>query len=125
MAVFGTLKQKDGTPVYLNTALKIDGDTYSLNDVITELLKVPDQAASETRSANIASGDTYTVPEYVVGCNNLAVYLDGVRAFAGIDFTEVGDADTLSTSITFNNSIAKDVQIVARVDNHVHKLRVK
>lgn len=125
MAVFGTLKQKDGTPVYLNTALKIDGATYSLNDVITELLKIPVEQVSNSRASDITSGDTYTVPEYVVGCNNLAVYLDGVRAFAGIDFTEAGDVDTLSTTITFNNSIAKDVQIVARVDNHVHKLRVK
>lgn len=125
MSVFGTLKQKDGTPVYLNTALKIDGEIYSLSDVITELIKVPEQTISESRTADIAAGDSYTVPEYVVGCDNLAVYLDGVRAFAGTDYSEVGNANTLATTITFNNSIAKDVQIVARVENHVHKLRVK
>lgn len=35
MALYGTLKTKDGTPVYLNTAVTVDGVEYTLKDVVT------------------------------------------------------------------------------------------
>lgn len=122
---FGTLKKKDGTPIYLNSVYTVDGVNYSLADVVAALAHDPVQTISESRAAVLSAGTEYTVPEYVVGHNNLAVYLDGVRVFAGASdgFTEVGNAGTLSTKIKFSSNVATDVQITARVDNFMCKLK--
>lgn len=129
MAVYGTLKTKDGTPVYLHSALTgasvtVDGKEYSITDIVTALVKAPVEQVSNSRDADIEANVAYTVPEYVVGCGNIAIYLDGVRVFAGADndFVEVGTTGAVSYKVQFNKSVAKDVQIVARVDNFIPKL---
>ncbi len=118
---FGTLKKKDGTPIYLNSVYTIDGTDYSLSDIAAALVRDPVQTISESRDSELSAGTEYTVPQYVVGRNNLVVYLDGVRLFAGAEsgFTEIGEAGSLSTAIKFSSNVAADVQIVARVENFI------
>lgn len=124
MAVYGTLKTKDGTPVYLHSGYTVNDVTYSLNDLVTALVTDPVEQVSNSRDADIEANVAYTVPEYVVGCGNIAIYLDGVRVFAGADndFVEVGSDNEFSTAIQFNKAVAKDTQIVARVDNFICRL---
>ena len=118
---FGTLKKKDGTPIYLNSVYTVDRTDYPLSTVVYQLSRDPVQTISESRSEVLAAGTEYTVPEYVVGHNNLEVYLDGVRLFAGANggYTEVGYKGFKSTTIKFSADVAADVQIVARVDHHM------
>ena len=118
---FGTLKKKDGTPIYLNSVYTVDRTDYPLSTVVYQLSRDPVQTISESRDAVLSAGTEYTVPEYVVGHNNLEVYLDGVRLFAGANggYTEVGYKGFKSTTIKFSADVAADVQIVARVDHHM------
>ncbi len=47
---------------------------------------------------------TYTTPSYIVGSNRLWVFVNGLKNHLGAsyDYTEVGTAGTVSTSMTFN-----------------------
>ena len=118
----GSLKQKGGQVLAPQTKaekvqVEIDGEKYTLADVLSALMQDPVETISASRSADIAAGQYYTVPEYVVGASNIAVYLDGLKASCGDNgvFSEVGAQDTVSTSIKFNHVIAKDVEIIVRV----------
>jgi hypothetical protein len=58
--------------------------------------------ASVTRTRLTAPGGTtvFTVPSYVIGTNNLQVWVQGVKQISGTAYTE-----TSSTSITFSSSL--------------------
>lgn len=73
--------------------------------------------ASETERQLATAGQTVvtlTQVTYVPGGNNVAVYLNGVRLSAGVDFTE-----TSATSITMANALALNDEIVCVVGNEV------
>ena len=117
----GSLKQKNGQVLAPQTKaekvqVEIDGEQYSLADV-SMMMQDPVETISVNRSADIAAGESYTVPQYVVGASNIAVYLDGLKASCGENgvFSELGTKDTVSTTIKFNHAVAKDVEIIIRV----------
>lgn len=64
--------------------------------------------SSTSRSAPIASGELYAVPEYTVGSSMCEVYLDGIRAMLGATWDE-----SSSTTIRFLTAIPADMEIVA------------
>src|SRR5690606_27123782 len=69
--------------------------------------KVVSNRESQT-GAEIASDiSTLTTMEYAVGENDLRVYVDGARAFEGVDYNE-----TSSTSITWLRSIDSAAKIL-------------
>lgn len=118
----GSLKQKNGQVLAPQTKaekvqVEIDGEQYSLADVLSMMMQDPVETISVNRSADIAAGESYTVPQYVVGASNIAVYLDGLKASCGENgvFSEVGTKDSVSTTIKFNHAVAKDVEIIVRV----------
>ena len=118
-----TLKQKNGASIYLQTRaedviIELDGETYNLKEVLQAVLKDSVEQIDNERDSILYAGENYTVPQYVVGCGNIAVYLDGLKISSGdgsCSFTEIGDADTVSTTIQFNSDIQKDVQILVRI----------
>lgn len=67
---------------------------------------------SSSRSSVITKGSSFTVPEYTVGSGNLQVFYDGLLCVEGEDAQYI---ETSSTSITFNDDIATDVEIVVLV----------
>ena len=118
----GTFKSANGDVLNPRTtsdavSVSVENATYSLTDIITALDKDPVEVVSESRDNVIAASENYTVPEYVVGTNNLSVYYDGLKCEAGSDgtYTEVGNEGETSTLIQFNDEIATDVQLIFRV----------
>ena len=65
-------------------------------------------SVSESRDNVIAAGTNYEVPAHTVGENRISVFLNGLQY---ADFTE-----TSSTTISFNNDIPADMQIVVQVE---------
>lgn len=74
-------------------------------NVVTKLV-------SSSRESVITKGTSFTVPEYSVGSGNLQVFYDGLLCLEGEDAQYV---ETSSTSITFNDDIATDVEIIVLV----------
>lgn len=67
---------------------------------------------SSSRESVITKGTSFTVPEYSIGSGNLQVFYDGLLCREGIDAQYL---ETSTTSITFNDDIATDVEIVVLV----------
>lgn len=67
---------------------------------------------SPSRESVITKGTSFNVPEYTVGSGNLQVFYDGLLCREGADAQYI---ETSSTSITFNDDIATDVEIVVLV----------
>lgn len=63
---------------------------------------------SSTRSEVLSTGTALTVPSHEVGNNRILVYLDGLLC---TDFT-----DESVTTISFNDDIPADMEIVVIVD---------
>lgn len=67
---------------------------------------------ANTRAATVLHNTIYTLPqEYVVGTNQLQVYLDGILQYAGIGYNEVGAPGSRSTDIVFTSDITPSVNI--------------
>lgn len=65
-------------------------------------------SVSESRDSVITAGTSYEVPAHPVGENRVAVFLNGLQY---ADFEE-----TSSTTISFNNDIPADMQIIVQVE---------
>lgn len=120
--ITGTFKQKNGTELGPRTQAKsvlvqIGDDTYTLAEVLSAIMQDPVESVSASRDEDIAANTDYTVPEYIVGCANISVYLNGLKVSCGSNggFVEVGTQDSLSTTIQFLDTVAKDVEIIVRV----------
>lgn len=118
----GTFKTKNGEPVSAITLAEsvkvtLEKGEYSLADVLSILAQDPIESVDAGRDADIAAGTEYTVPQYVVGCSNISVYLDGLKVSCGTGggFVEVGTTNTVSTAIKFNSAVPKEVEIIVRV----------
>ena len=55
-----------------------------------------------TRLKEYASGDTYIVPQYLVGNNALQVFVDGLQ---GVDYDEADGDDFPATTITWLRTV--------------------
>lgn len=78
------------------------------------------QSLAGERSVDIESGGTFTVPSYVVGSKTLEVYLNGLLCIEGTDdtvatYTEVGEAEDISTTITFLCTVSTEDEILVRI----------
>lgn len=118
----GTFKSSSGDVLNPRTisdaiSISVENESYSLTDVINVLMNDPTEVISESRDSIISAGNSYTVPEYVVGTSNLSVYYDGLKLIEGSNgtYTEVGTENSTSTTIQFNDDIATDVQLIFRV----------
>ena len=69
-----------------------------------------ESAVSENRSAVIASGTVYEVPEHTVGLGRLKVYLDGLLCQLGVHYH-----DLTETTISFTSDIPAEMQIAVIV----------
>lgn len=65
-------------------------------------------SVSESRESEIVAGADYDVPAHTVGENRIAVFLNGLQYS---DFIE-----TSSTTISFDNNIPADMQIIVQVE---------
>ena len=116
----GTLKSKDGSPLWPNTVasavnVDVDGEQYPLDAVLTALDTDPVEEFSPSRSDNIPAGTEYQVPQYIVGASHISVFLSGLKCALGVDFNEVGVKGEPSTGITFTDIVDKNTSILARV----------
>ena len=60
----------------------------------------------------ISANETITIPiQYIVGWNNLLVFVNGLLLSLNIDYLEVGNEDELSNSIVFLNEYNSGVKI--------------
>lgn len=89
----------NGTPVKIPIGSGVGGN------IVTKLV-------STSRESVITKGTSFTVPEHTVGSGNLQVFYDGLLCREGADAQYI---ETSSTSITFNDDIATDVEIVILV----------
>jgi len=78
-----------------------------LGDMETLSEATPVVARSDSRPADIAAGADYAVPVHKVGSGQLVVFVEGLRCFAGVEYTDVSE-----TVIRFTSAIPKDFQIV-------------
>lgn len=67
---------------------------------------------SDSRSGVLTAGTAWAVPEHTVGSNELAVYIQGLRCTAGVEYT-----DASSTTITFTSDIPATFSLAAEVVN--------
>jgi len=116
----GTLKTKGGDPIWPDTVassvtVEMDGEQYPLDAVLTALDTDPVESCSAGRDFDIAMGEEYTVPQYIVGASHISVYLNGLKCAPGTDFSEVGISGEPSTSITFADTVEKGISILVRV----------
>lgn len=58
-----------------------------------------------TRLKEYASGDTYIVPQYLVGNNALQVFVDGLLCTRGVDYDEADGDDFPATTITWLRTV--------------------
>lgn len=116
----GTLKNKDGSPLWPNTVaaavnVDVDGEQYPLDAVLTALDTDPVESFSSSRPKDLAVGESYTVPQYIVGASHISVFLSGLKCAQGADFVEVGALGEPSTTITFTHIVDKNMSILVRV----------
>ena len=64
------------------------------------------------------SGISYTTPVYVLGADQLKIYLDGVRQFPG-QYTETSGNTGGVGIVTFGSAIPSGVNILAEVDGYI------
>lgn len=117
--ILGSFKLKDGTELKTHAAsvvVTVDGDKYSLSEVLEALLQDPVETA-EVAESDIEPATAYTVPQYIVGCGNISVFLNGMKLACGVSggFVEVGDQDAASTTINFNAAVPSGTEIIVRV----------
>lgn len=65
---------------------------------------------SSNRSAVLAAGTAFEVPEHTQGDNSLSVFLNGLLCTKGVEYTEA-----TTTSISFTSDIPADYEITAVV----------
>ena len=87
--------------------------------MLPDSLRAAGQAAERhspagSRSAAIASGQQYAVPQYTVGGAMLEVYLDGVACAAGQEYAESGEPGALSSAIVWRIAVPQDRDILVR-----------
>ncbi len=73
------------------------------------------RSAAGSRTAVIAAGAGWTVPEYTVGANQLLIALDGVLCMQGQQYGESGTSGEKSTSIIWNIEVDTSRDILVRV----------
>ena len=115
----GTFKLKDGTELAIrdtNVVVTIEDTQYPLSKVLEVLLQDPVETV-EVAESDIEPATAYSVPQYIVGCGNICVFLNGMKLACGEagGFVEVGDQDSASTTINFNDSIPAGTEIIVRV----------
>ena len=94
-----------------------DGYNWVYNGIyFKEALEVV-TSERNTRGSDTISGTDFTLPlKYVVGSGHLHIYYDEVALVAGVDFTEVGTAGTVSNKIQFTNTIPKEARLIFKRD---------
>lgn len=119
-AAFDNTLSRDGdTPNQMTADLDLNGKRLmnlptpvSDNEPITfaQLRENASGYVNQDRESYTAAGGeglvTLTTIEYQVGVGNLAVYVDGIRKFAGTDFTE-----TSNSSVTFSPVLVAGQQV--------------
>lgn len=80
------------------------------------------QSAANERTAVISKNKNYTVPSYIVGKNNLSVYIGGLKGLVGTDvnkhlYKEVGSSGATSTTIQFLDDIPIEHDLIFEVIN--------
>lgn len=117
--ITGSFKLKDGTELKTHAesvVVTVDGEKYPLSEVLEALLQDPVETV-EVAESDIEPETAYTVPQYIVGCGNISVFLNGMKLACGDSggFVEVGDKDTTSTTINFNAAVPSGTEIIVRV----------
>lgn len=102
----------------------------TLEDVTTEIVSTMANAAlqlhvkqevfdspADTRDAVIPANTDFTVSEYTVGESELNIHKDGVKLMEGVDYIEIGEAGSTSTTIQFTDpvEIADSLSIVSSI----------
>ena len=90
-----------------------DGYNWIYNGIyFKEALEVV-TSERNTRGSDTISGTDFALPlKYVVGSGHLHIYYDEVALVAGVDFTEVGTAGTVSNKIQFMNTIPNQARLI-------------
>lgn len=67
----------------------------------------------DTRAAVIPAGTEFTVPRYIVGSKRLMVCVNGLLCTPGVEYHEIGDLGTASTTITWTFDVEVNLDITA------------
>ncbi len=119
--ILGTFKTGSGTEVSAKTLAESvvvthDGNEYPLSDVLAALMADPVETV-EVAATEIAAATAYTVPQYIVGCCHISVYLNGMKLACGERgaFVEVCDNDAASTTMHVTDVVPSGTEIIVRV----------
>lgn len=106
----------DGTIVTVKDLMRLIVQSAMLDyglGVITERA----DSLPGTRLKEYADGDTYTVPQYLVGGNGLQVFVDGLLCVRGVDYDETSGSDgDRATTITWRRAVpvTSTVSVICR-----------
>ena len=106
----------DGTIVTVKDLMRLIVQSAMLDyglGVITERA----DSLPGTRLKEYAGGDTYTVPQYLVGGNGLQVFVDGLLCVRGVDYDEASGSDgDRATTITWRRAVpvTSTVSVICR-----------
>lgn len=89
-------------------------------ELATKAPIIPQIQKDYNRTEIIIKDADYKVPDYMVGSDRIEVLLSGITAISGLDpniasYYEVGEKDSLSTTIRFHQDIPTDVDILVQV----------
>lgn len=124
MAIATTLYSKQGAlaPRTIASQVEVADSTGAPSNVsaeISAIRKLIENVASggvrvstqtETVENEIASGQSYSVPEYSMGSGKLSVFIDGILCSVGVEYYE-----ETSTSIYFTSEIPAGIELTIKV----------
>lgn len=75
------------------------------------------ESPADTRDAVIPANTDFTINEYTVGESELNIHKDGVKLMEGVDYVEIGEPGSTSTTIQFTDpvEIADSLSIVSSI----------